>query len=66
MPRLGFRSIVERFPADGVSVVVLANRGDIDLKSLALEISEAEVGGARAAASHEDRVPVGGASLYAP
>jgi hypothetical protein len=38
---MGFRSIVERFPADGVSVVILANRGDIDLKSLALEIAEA-------------------------
>ena len=43
---MGFRSIVERFPADGVSVVVLANRGDLDLKSLALQIADAELGGA--------------------
>ena len=37
---MGFRSIVERFPADGLSVLVLANRGDIDLQSLALRIAE--------------------------
>ena len=41
---MGFRSIVERFPADGVTVVILANRGDLDLSSLALEIAEAELG----------------------
>jgi len=41
---MGFRSIVERFPADGVTVVVLANRGDLDLESLALRIVEAELG----------------------
>ena len=63
---MGFRSIVERFPADGVTVIILANRGDIDLKSLALEIAESEMGRAeRGAAPHEDRVPVGGATLYA-
>jgi proline iminopeptidase len=60
---MGFRSIVERFPADGLSIVVLANRGDIDLKSLALEIAQAERGGARRGAD-EDRVPAGGATLY--
>jgi CubicO group peptidase (beta-lactamase class C family) len=41
---MGFRSIVERFPAEGVTVIVLANRGDLDLKALALEIAEAELG----------------------
>ena len=41
---MGFRSIVERFPADAVSIVVLANRGDIDLRSLALEMAKAELG----------------------
>ena len=40
---MGFRSIVERFPADGVSIVILANRGDIDLRSLALELAEGEL-----------------------
>ena len=39
---MGFRSVVDRFPADGVTVIVLANRGDIDLQSLALEITSAE------------------------
>jgi CubicO group peptidase (beta-lactamase class C family) len=38
---MGFRSIVERFPQDGVSVIVLANRGDLDLMSLALGIADA-------------------------
>jgi proline iminopeptidase len=62
----GFRSIVERFPEDGLSVVMLANRGDIDLKSLALEIAEAELGGPpRGAAAREVRIPAGGASLFA-
>ena len=56
---MGFRSIVERFPADGVSVVVLANRGDIDLKSLALQIADGELGRAqRGAAPHENRIPI--------
>ena len=41
---MGFRSAVERFPADGVTIVVLANRDDIDLKSLALELAEGELG----------------------
>jgi CubicO group peptidase (beta-lactamase class C family) len=41
---MGFRSIVERFPADGLTVVLLANRGDLDLKSLALAIAGAELG----------------------
>jgi CubicO group peptidase (beta-lactamase class C family) len=38
---MGFRSVVERFPADGLTVIVLANRGDLDLQVLALEIAEA-------------------------
>jgi len=41
---MGFRSSIDRFPEDGVTVVVLANRGDIDIQSLALEIAEAELG----------------------
>jgi hypothetical protein len=42
---MGFRSIVERFPVDGVTVIVLANRGDLDLKALALQIAAAELDG---------------------
>jgi len=40
---MGFRSIIERFPADGLTVIILANRGDLDLKQLALEIAEEEL-----------------------
>jgi CubicO group peptidase (beta-lactamase class C family) len=40
---MGFRSIVERFPADDLTVVILANRGDLDLKSLALEVAAGEL-----------------------
>ncbi len=41
---MGFRSIVERFPADGLTIVVLANRGDLDLRSLAMKLAEGELG----------------------
>jgi hypothetical protein len=34
---------VERFLKDDLSVVILANRGDLDLRSLALELAEAEL-----------------------
>jgi len=33
----GFRSVIERFPDDGLTVVILANRDDLDVKALALE-----------------------------
>jgi CubicO group peptidase (beta-lactamase class C family) len=42
---MGFRSIVDRFPADGLTVVVLANRDDIDLKALGLQLAGSELGG---------------------
>jgi CubicO group peptidase (beta-lactamase class C family) len=35
----GFRAVIERFPDESRSVVVLANRDDIDLRSLALEVA---------------------------
>jgi CubicO group peptidase (beta-lactamase class C family) len=41
---MGFLSIIDRFPEDGLTVIVLANRGDIDIQSLALEIAKAELG----------------------
>jgi CubicO group peptidase (beta-lactamase class C family) len=41
---MGFRAIVDRFPADGLTVIVLANRGDIDLKELGLKLASAELG----------------------
>jgi len=40
---MGFRSVVERFPADGVTVIILANRDDLDLASLALQLAGAEL-----------------------
>jgi CubicO group peptidase (beta-lactamase class C family) len=40
----GFRSTVQRFPVDGVSVIILANRGDLDVKALAAEIAQADLG----------------------
>lgn len=35
----GFRSVIERFPADDLSIVILANRDDLDLRSLALRVA---------------------------
>ena len=34
----GFRAVVERFPEDGLTVVILANRDDLDLQALAAEV----------------------------
>lgn len=50
---MGFRSIVERFSTDGVTVIVLANRADLDLKSLALEIAQGELARPQAGAGLE-------------
>jgi CubicO group peptidase (beta-lactamase class C family) len=36
----GFRTVVERFPDDALTVVVLANRDDLDVRALALEVAE--------------------------
>jgi CubicO group peptidase (beta-lactamase class C family) len=38
---VGFRSVVERFPDDGLTVIVLANRGDLDVKKVALDVADA-------------------------
>jgi CubicO group peptidase (beta-lactamase class C family) len=43
----GFRSVVVRFPDERVTVVVLANRDDVDLRGLALEIAEPYLAGIR-------------------
>jgi len=34
---IGFRTAIQRFPADGLTVIVLANRADLDAAALALE-----------------------------
>lgn len=38
---IGFRSVIERFPDDGLTVVMLANRDDLDLRRLALDVADA-------------------------
>jgi CubicO group peptidase (beta-lactamase class C family) len=40
----GFRSAIERFTDDAVTVVVLANRDDLDLRDLALQIAKPYLG----------------------
>ena len=35
----GFRTVIERFPDDGLTVVILANRDDLDATALALEVA---------------------------
>ena len=37
----GFRSVVERFTQDGLTIVMLANRDDLDLRALARKLTEA-------------------------
>lgn len=36
----GFRAVIERFVDDGLTVVILANRDDLDVNALALEVAE--------------------------
>jgi CubicO group peptidase (beta-lactamase class C family) len=38
---VGFRTVVERFPDDRLTVVVLANRSDLDVKKVALDVADA-------------------------
>jgi CubicO group peptidase (beta-lactamase class C family) len=35
----GFHTVIERFPDDGLTIVILANRDDLDVKALALEVA---------------------------
>ena len=37
---MGFRSVIERFPDDRLTVVILANRDDLDVRALALQIAD--------------------------
>ena len=41
----GFRSVIERFPEDRLTVVVLANRDDLDVRALALEVAGSRLAG---------------------
>ncbi len=37
---IGFHTAIERFPADGLTVIILANRTDLDPGSLALKVAD--------------------------
>lgn len=37
---MGFRTTIQRFPDDGLTVIVLANRTDVDPKALALRVAD--------------------------
>ena len=41
----GFRSVIERFPDERLTVVVLANRDDLDVRALAEEVAASRLGG---------------------
>jgi CubicO group peptidase (beta-lactamase class C family) len=36
----GFRTVIERFPGEKLTVVILSNRTDLDVASLALQAAE--------------------------
>jgi len=42
---IGFHTVIERLPADGLSIVILANRTDLDPASLALEVADVVLAG---------------------
>jgi len=44
---IGFRTAIERFTADGLTVVVLCNRADLDATALALKTAEKYLPGSR-------------------
>jgi CubicO group peptidase (beta-lactamase class C family) len=41
---IGFRTVIERFPDDRLTVVILSNREDFDLRALALEVAGLHLG----------------------
>ena len=43
----GFRDVIERFGDDGVTVVILSNRDDLDVRALALQIADLYLAPAR-------------------
>jgi CubicO group peptidase (beta-lactamase class C family) len=44
---VGFRTAIQRFPDDGLTVVVLCNRADLDAGGLALKVAEIYLTGIR-------------------
>ena len=41
---IGFRTTIQRFPDDELTVIVLANRGDINPEDLALKVADLYLG----------------------
>jgi hypothetical protein len=41
---IGFRTTIQRFPDDQLTVIVLANRADLDPQSLALKVADLYLG----------------------
>ena len=37
---IGFRTVIERFPKDDLTVIILANRSDLDVAALALRVAD--------------------------
>jgi len=37
---IGFRTVIERFPSDGLTIIILANRTDLDPSTLALKVAD--------------------------
>ena len=44
---LGFRTVIERFPSDGLTIVILCNRTDLDVKALSEKIASSMLPAAR-------------------
>ena len=44
---MGFRTTIQRFPEDGLTVIVLANRADVDAAALALRVADLYLGKTR-------------------
>ena len=41
---VGFRTTIQRFPADNLTVIILANRSDVDPEALALKVADLYLG----------------------
>jgi CubicO group peptidase (beta-lactamase class C family) len=44
---MGFRTVIERFPSDGLTIVILCNRTDLDVKALSEKIASSMLPAAR-------------------
>jgi CubicO group peptidase (beta-lactamase class C family) len=52
---MGFRSSIQRFPADGLTVIVLCNRADFAAPELALKIADLYLGAAKVTSKNRSR-----------